>query len=55
MDKGSDAIFYDQPRFVAHIDDYAIESLTKYYADHLGTIHKFCCTKMKFLIVCKCG
>lgn len=35
MDKRSDTIFYEQPRFVTHIDDFAIESLAKYYSEHL--------------------
>lgn len=28
-DEAPDAYFYDQPRFVTHIDDYAIKALTK--------------------------
>lgn len=28
-DESSDAVFYDQPRFVTHIDDGAIGALTK--------------------------
>jgi SAM-dependent methyltransferase len=31
-DESSDFIFYSQPRFVTHIDDQAIEALTKYYS-----------------------
>lgn len=31
-DESSDALFYDSPRFVTHIDDNAIKALTKYYA-----------------------
>ncbi|MCO5586564.1 hypothetical protein L7F22_040505 [Adiantum nelumboides] len=27
-----DTVFYSSPRFVTHIDDYAIQALTKYYA-----------------------
>ena len=34
-DKKSDSIFYEQPRFVTHIDDHAIESLAKYYSENL--------------------
>jgi len=34
-DERSDSIFYDQPRLVTHIDDYAIESLAKYYSENL--------------------
>lgn len=32
-DESSDFDFYNQPRFVTHIDDPAIGALTKYYAD----------------------
>lgn len=32
MDESNDAIFYDSPRLVTHIDDAAIGALTKYYA-----------------------
>jgi SAM-dependent methyltransferase len=35
MDESSDAIFYDSPRLVTHIDDPAISALTKYYSEHL--------------------
>ncbi|XP_057518151.1 uncharacterized protein LOC130799032 isoform X1 [Amaranthus tricolor] len=31
-DESSDTVFYDSPRFVTHIDDYAIAALTKYYS-----------------------
>lgn len=31
QDETDDKIFYDNPRFVTHIDDAAIESLSKYY------------------------
>lgn len=31
QDESSDAYFYDQPRLVYHIDDYAVGALTKYY------------------------
>lgn len=31
-DEQPDILFYDQPRFVTHIDDGAISSLTAYYA-----------------------
>ncbi|KAL7486706.1 hypothetical protein ACHAW6_012303 [Cyclotella cf. meneghiniana] len=33
-DESDDAIFYDQPRLVYHIDDYAVDALTKYYSQH---------------------
>ncbi|KAL4434660.1 hypothetical protein ABPG77_002783 [Micractinium sp. CCAP 211/92] len=32
-DESSDAIFYEQPRFVTHIDDGAINALTQFYAE----------------------
>ena len=31
MDESDDSIFYDYPRFVYHIDEPAVEALTKYY------------------------
>ncbi|KAI5084693.1 hypothetical protein GOP47_0000862 [Adiantum capillus-veneris] len=31
-DETPDTFFYSSPRFVTHIDDYAIQALTKYYA-----------------------
>jgi ubiquinone/menaquinone biosynthesis C-methylase UbiE len=34
MDESSDAIFYDTPRLVYHIDDAAVSALTKYYAEN---------------------
>jgi SAM-dependent methyltransferase len=33
MDESDDMMFYDQPRLVYHIDDSAVDALTKYYAD----------------------
>lgn len=33
LDNTEDTVFYSQPRFVTHIDDRAIESLTEYYRD----------------------
>ena len=33
LDNTDDAIFYAEPRFVTHVDDRAIESLTSYYRD----------------------
>lgn len=36
-DESKDALFYDAPRFVTHIDDNAIESLRKFYAEKLPT------------------
>ena len=34
FDDSDDALFYDQPRFVTHIDDAAIAALTAYYRKH---------------------
>ncbi|KAL9253004.1 hypothetical protein AKJ16_DCAP01802 [Drosera capensis] len=31
-DESPDTLFYESPRFVTHIDDYAIAALTKYYS-----------------------
>lgn len=31
-DESSDSLFYSEPRFVTHIDDFAISALTKYYS-----------------------
>ncbi|KAK9677583.1 hypothetical protein RND81_11G153400 [Saponaria officinalis] len=33
FDESSDAVFYDSPRFVTHIDDYAIAALTRFYSE----------------------
>jgi ubiquinone/menaquinone biosynthesis C-methylase UbiE len=35
MDESSDAVFYDSPRLVYHIDDAAVSALTKYYSENL--------------------
>jgi len=35
LDNTDDANFYDAPRFVTHIDDRAIESLTEYYREEM--------------------
>ena len=32
QDESPDSVFYQEPRFVTHIDDGAIKSLTEYYA-----------------------
>ena len=34
-DETPDALFYDQPRFVTHIDDAAVEAVTDLYRTHL--------------------
>jgi len=38
IDNTDDASFYSVPRFVTHIDDRAIESLTSFYGEELGTL-----------------
>ncbi|KAH8051089.1 methyltransferase domain-containing protein [Aureococcus anophagefferens] len=38
LDNSDDASFYAQPRFVAHIDDRAIESLTAFYSDEFAAM-----------------
>lgn len=35
QDERSDSIFYETPRFVTHIDDFAIEKLLQYYENNL--------------------
>ena len=35
MDESDDALFYDYPRFVTHVDDGFIQALTQLYRDHL--------------------
>jgi ubiquinone/menaquinone biosynthesis C-methylase UbiE len=35
MDESSDAVFYEQPRLVYHIDDSAVQALTKYYNENV--------------------
>ena len=34
QDESDDTIFYDTPRLVYHIDDFAVDALTKYYAEN---------------------
>mmetsp|Transcript_14120 Transcript_14120/g.19839 ORF Transcript_14120/g.19839 Transcript_14120/m.19839 type:complete len:209 (-) Transcript_14120:313-939(-) len=34
MDEEDDAVFYDAPRLVYHIDDFAVSALTEYYSNH---------------------
>ena len=38
LDNSNDTIFYDTPRFVTHIDDAAIASLTKYYQEEFDSL-----------------
>lgn len=40
LDNSPDSNFYDAPRFVTHIDDRAIESLTSFYEDELTELHE---------------
>jgi len=34
MDESNDNIFYDSPRLVYHIDDFAVTALTQYYKEN---------------------
>ena len=38
LDNSDDASFYAEPKFVTHIDDRAIESLTAFYSDEFAAI-----------------
>lgn len=40
LDNSNDAFFYDEPRFVTHIDDRAIELLTNYYREEFTALIK---------------
>lgn len=40
IDNTDDENFYTEPRFVTHIDDYAIESLTEYYREELTDVSR---------------
>mmetsp|Transcript_9260 Transcript_9260/g.16368 ORF Transcript_9260/g.16368 Transcript_9260/m.16368 type:complete len:300 (+) Transcript_9260:1-900(+) len=40
LDSSVDSSFYDTPRFVTHIDDGAISSLTKYYKQEFTSLNK---------------
>ena len=35
MDESVDTIFYESPRLVYHIDDFAVDALTKYYKENI--------------------
>merc|ERR1712216_839723 len=37
-DESADSFFYEQPRLVKHIDDQAIDALTKYYSEVFKTV-----------------
>jgi SAM-dependent methyltransferase len=39
LDNSYDTAFYNQPRFVTHIDDGAIEALTKYYQQEISAVN----------------
>ena len=41
-DESSDLDFYSQPRLLTHIDDPAIDALSKFYADQPVPIHIGC-------------
>lgn len=38
LDESNDNFFYDSPRFVTHIDDRAIKSLTNYYREEMAAM-----------------
>lgn len=40
LDESNDKNFYDSPRFVTHIDDRAIESLTAFYSEEISAASK---------------
>ena len=40
LDNSDDSVFYYQPRFVTHIDDGAISSLTKFYQQEFTALNK---------------
>lgn len=40
IDDSVDTVFYDTPRFVTHIDDAAITSLTKFYSEEFSSLNK---------------
>jgi len=40
LDSSVDTVFYDQPRFVTHIDDGAIASLSKFYEEEFSSLNK---------------
>ena len=47
-DESADSFFYEQPRLVKHIDDQAIDALTKYYSE----VFKTSVEKPKVLDIC---
>jgi len=40
LDNTVDTVFYDEPRFVTHIDDGAISALNKFYAQEFSAMNK---------------
>ena len=40
LDNSDDSVFYDSPRFVTHIDDSAISSLTQFYQQEFASMNK---------------
>ena len=40
LDNTVDTVFYDEPRFVTHIDDGAISALTKFYQQEFSAMNK---------------
>lgn len=54
LDPSDDSYFYDAPRFVTHVDDRAIESLTSYYRDEIQALYdaKGGKTKLDMLDLC---
>jgi Methylase involved in ubiquinone/menaquinone biosynthesis len=52
LDPTDDANFYDYPRFVTHIDDRAIESLTEYYREEFGKMYEKKGSKIDILDLC---
>lgn len=40
LDNSDDSVFYNSPRFVTHIDDGAISSLTEFYKEEFTSINK---------------
>jgi SAM-dependent methyltransferase len=52
LDNSYDAAFYNEPRFVTHIDDRAIEVLTKYYQEEFTAVNNEGKKKLDVLDLC---
>jgi len=52
LDPTEDSNFYDTPRFVTHIDDRAIESLTEYYREEFTQLYNAKQSKLDILDLC---